>query len=75
VAAGVNPKLGPLAASYVLLMAVLGPLAARFVEPVTRAALRHRRKPPAPGSGGSPRPADPGAGGTAIPAPTDQAAL
>jgi CPA2 family monovalent cation:H+ antiporter-2 len=38
VAAGVNPRLGPLAASYVLLMAILGPLVARFVEPVTRTA-------------------------------------
>ncbi|ADP82808.1 cation:proton antiporter [Pseudofrankia inefficax] len=55
VAAGVNPKLGPLAASYVLLMAVLGPLAARFVEPVTRAVLRRRRrKPPTASSGGPP---------------------
>ncbi|MBL7486701.1 cation:proton antiporter, partial [Frankia sp. AgB1.9] len=55
VAAGVNPKLGPLAACYVLLMAVLGPLAARFVEPVTRAVLRRRRrKPPTASSGGPP---------------------
>jgi CPA2 family monovalent cation:H+ antiporter-2 len=38
VAAGVNPRLGPLAASYVLLMAMLGPLVTRFVEPVTRSA-------------------------------------
>ncbi|CAO5180431.1 K+:H+ antiporter subunit KhtU [Frankia sp. AiPs1] len=41
VAAGLEPKLGPLAACYVLLMAVFGPLAARFVEPVTR-AIRKR---------------------------------
>ncbi|MCK9930153.1 cation:proton antiporter [Frankia sp. Mgl5] len=40
VAAGVNPQLGPLAACYVLLMAVLGPLAARFVEPVVRTIRR-----------------------------------
>ncbi|WP_041939526.1 MULTISPECIES: cation:proton antiporter [Frankia] len=38
VAAGIEPKLGPLAACYVLLMAIIGPLAARFVEPVTRSA-------------------------------------
>jgi CPA2 family monovalent cation:H+ antiporter-2 len=56
VAAGVNPKLGPLAASYVLLLAIMGPLAARFVEPVTRAVLRRRGpKPPTPASAG-PRP-------------------
>ncbi|ABD11269.1 cation/H(+) antiporter [Frankia sp. CcI156] len=40
VAAGLEPRLGPLAACYVLLMAVLGPLAARFVEPVIRTARR-----------------------------------
>jgi len=52
VAAGVNPKLGALAAAYVLLMAVIGPLAARFVEPVTRAAMRHRK--PATAASGDP---------------------
>jgi CPA2 family monovalent cation:H+ antiporter-2 len=36
VAAGVHPDLGPLAAAYVLILAVLGPLAARGVEPVQR---------------------------------------
>ncbi|MCK9894855.1 cation:proton antiporter [Frankia sp. AgB32] len=40
VAAGIEPRLGPLAACYVLLMAIIGPLAARFVEPVTRACRR-----------------------------------
>ncbi|WP_163550109.1 cation:proton antiporter [Candidatus Frankia nodulisporulans] len=40
VAAGIEPKLGPLAACYVLLMAIIGPLAARFVEPVTRATRK-----------------------------------
>ncbi|WP_018635519.1 cation:proton antiporter [Parafrankia elaeagni] len=50
VAAGVNPRLGPLAACYVLLMAVLGPLAARFVEPIVRTVRnwwRSRRPPEA----------------------------
>jgi len=42
-AAGVNPRLGPLAAAYVLLLAVIGPLLARAAEPVTRAVLRRRR--------------------------------
>jgi CPA2 family monovalent cation:H+ antiporter-2 len=36
--AGVNPGLGPLAAAYVLLMAVLGPLAARIADPLVTAA-------------------------------------
>jgi CPA2 family monovalent cation:H+ antiporter-2 len=37
VAAGVHPDLGPLAACYVLILAVTGPLAARAAEPVARA--------------------------------------
>jgi CPA2 family monovalent cation:H+ antiporter-2 len=43
IAAGVNPGLGPLAAAYVMLLAVSGPLLARAAEPVTRAVLRRRR--------------------------------
>jgi monovalent cation:H+ antiporter-2, CPA2 family len=38
-AAGVEPRLAPLAAAYVLMMATLGPVTVRLVEPVTRAAL------------------------------------
>jgi CPA2 family monovalent cation:H+ antiporter-2 len=34
VAAGLEPELGPLAAAYVLLLAVLGPLLARLVDAV-----------------------------------------
>lgn len=33
VSAGVEPQLGPLAAAYVLLMAIVGPIAARVVDP------------------------------------------
>jgi CPA2 family monovalent cation:H+ antiporter-2 len=47
VAAGINAQLGPLAAAYVLVLAVTGPLLARAVEPVTRAVLR-RRAPATP---------------------------
>jgi CPA2 family monovalent cation:H+ antiporter-2 len=36
VAAGAHPSLGPLAAAYVLVLAVLAPLAARLVEPLLR---------------------------------------
>ncbi|WP_018349780.1 cation:proton antiporter [Longispora albida] len=44
VAAGVNPRLGPLAAAYVLILAVTGPLLARAAEPLAR----RLRRPPAP---------------------------
>ncbi|WP_117208124.1 cation:proton antiporter [Allorhizocola rhizosphaerae] len=45
VAAGINPQLGPLAAAYVLILAVFGPIAARGIEPLARwnAARRRRR--------------------------------
>jgi monovalent cation:H+ antiporter-2, CPA2 family len=43
VSAGIEPGLGPLAAAYVLFMAVLGPIAARVVEPVGMALLGRRR--------------------------------
>jgi CPA2 family monovalent cation:H+ antiporter-2 len=44
VAAGVNPQLGPLAAAYVLMLAVLGPLTARGVEPlIARISRRNPR--------------------------------
>jgi monovalent cation:H+ antiporter-2, CPA2 family len=41
VAANVHPDLGPLAAAYVLILAVTGPLAARLAEPLAR--LTHPR--------------------------------
>ncbi|MEV5433821.1 cation:proton antiporter [Streptomyces sp. NPDC052701] len=43
VSSGVEPSLGPLATAYVLLLVVLGPLAARFTEP-----LAQRLKAPSP---------------------------
>jgi CPA2 family monovalent cation:H+ antiporter-2 len=42
VGAGTNARLGPLAAAYVLILAVAGPVLARGVEPLTR-AVRARR--------------------------------
>lgn len=44
IAAKVHPRLGPLAAAYVLILAITGPLLARCAEPLTRRliALRHR---------------------------------
>ncbi|MET7399383.1 cation:proton antiporter, partial [Dactylosporangium sp. NPDC005572] len=44
VAAGTNAKLGPLAAAYVLMLAVLGPLVARAAEPLARLYVRSRTK-------------------------------
>jgi CPA2 family monovalent cation:H+ antiporter-2 len=34
VSAGIEPSLGPLATAYVLILVVLGPLTARYTEPV-----------------------------------------
>jgi monovalent cation:H+ antiporter-2, CPA2 family len=45
VAAGISPRLGPLAAAYVLVLAIAGPLLARAAEPLAR---RGRRPPPPP---------------------------
>ncbi|MER7276470.1 cation:proton antiporter [Dactylosporangium sp. NPDC000244] len=44
VAAGSHPKLGPLAAAYVLILAVLGPIAARAAEPVARLFTRRAQR-------------------------------
>jgi CPA2 family monovalent cation:H+ antiporter-2 len=40
--AGLEPELGPLSAGYVLLLAILGPLAARYVDPLV-VAVEERR--------------------------------
>ncbi len=40
VAAGVDPRLGPLAAGYVLILALLGSLMTRFADPVSRRIAR-----------------------------------
>jgi len=42
VAAGVNSQLGPLAAAYVLILAVVGPILARGVEPFAAACAAVR---------------------------------
>ncbi|MGF7238287.1 MAG: cation:proton antiporter [Frankia sp.] len=47
-AAGAEPRLAALAAAYVLIMATVGPLAVRIVEPATRSVVRRlaaRRRP------------------------------
>ncbi|ULR52297.1 cation:proton antiporter [Streptomyces deccanensis] len=48
VAAGVEPSLGPLATAYVLILVLLGPLTARYTEPLATRLLRHHRPQPAP---------------------------
>ena len=40
VSAGLEPRLGPLSAAYVLLLAVLGPILARTIEPLLAAVTR-----------------------------------
>nr|WP_206324344.1 cation:proton antiporter [Streptomyces sp. HNM0574] len=51
-AAGVEPEIGPLATAYVLLMVILGPLAARWTQPIVAAVQRRSdgasRSAPAP---------------------------
>jgi len=67
VSAGREPTLGPLAATYVLVLAVLGPLLARVVDPLVAAVRRHADGPGATASatgpglaaeGGRPQPRD-----------------
>lgn len=45
VAAGTHPEVGPLAAAYVLILAVTAPLAARAVEPLLRRYATNRAPP------------------------------
>ncbi|MCH6160215.1 cation:proton antiporter [Streptomyces marispadix] len=49
-AAGAEPRIGPLATAYVLILVVLGPLTARWAEPVARRLRRGRTAeiPPRP---------------------------
>ena len=44
-AVGVEPRLGPLATAYVLILVILGPVAARFTEPAVRKLTARRQKP------------------------------
>ncbi len=50
VTAGIEPSLGPLATAYVLILVLLGPLAARFTEPVALRLTGRSR----PSAGGAP---------------------
>jgi CPA2 family monovalent cation:H+ antiporter-2 len=59
VTAGIEPSLGPLATAYVLILVILGPITARYTEPLaTRlTGRRHRR---AARETPEPTPPDPG---------------
>ncbi|MFD7122522.1 cation:proton antiporter [Streptomyces sp. NPDC059892] len=63
-AVGVEPRIGPLATAYVLILVILGPLAARWTEPLAR---RLTRKP-------APAAPVPPAAAPAAPAPSEASA-
>ncbi|MEV7872665.1 cation:proton antiporter [Streptomyces sp. NPDC088124] len=46
-AVGVEPRIGPLATAYVLILVILGPLAARWTEPLARRLTRGAKTPAA----------------------------
>lgn len=48
VTAGIEPSLGPLATAYVLILVILGPLTARYTEPLATRLLGQRRQRSAP---------------------------
>ncbi|ALO91689.1 Transmembrane transport protein [Streptomyces hygroscopicus subsp. limoneus] len=48
VTSGIDSDLGPLATAYVLLLVVLGPLTARYTEPLARRLTGRRDRPTAP---------------------------
>ncbi|MEU4603912.1 cation:proton antiporter [Kribbella sp. NPDC023972] len=47
-AVGVEPRLGPLATAYVLILVILGPIAARYTEPIARRLTNRTQTPAAP---------------------------
>ncbi|MET9930290.1 MULTISPECIES: cation:proton antiporter [unclassified Streptomyces] len=51
VSAGVQPQMGPFATAYVLVLVVIGPLTARFTEPVAAHLARRRGTPTPPAAG------------------------
>lgn len=54
VTSGIDSDLGPLATAYVLILVVLGPLTARFTEPLARRLTRRPDRPAAPPAGTRP---------------------
>ncbi|MFJ6211776.1 cation:proton antiporter [Streptomyces sp. NPDC092296] len=53
-AVGTEPRVGPLATAYVLILVIVGPLAARWTEPIVRRTRLGLRKTPPPPSGPPP---------------------
>ncbi|KAB7843789.1 cation:proton antiporter [Streptomyces mobaraensis] len=51
-AVGIEPRVGPLATAYVLVLVVLGPLAARWTEPLVRRVTRRRAVASVPAQAG-----------------------
>ncbi|MGJ7418823.1 cation:proton antiporter [Streptomyces cinereoruber] len=51
VSAGVQPQMGPFATAYVLVLVVIGPLTARFTEPIAAYVARRRGTPTTPAAG------------------------
>lgn len=45
VSAGIEPSLGPLATAYVLILVILGPLTARYTEPIATRLTTRRESP------------------------------
>ncbi|NYI04327.1 cation:proton antiporter [Allostreptomyces psammosilenae] len=69
-AVGVEPGLGPLATAYVLILVIVGPLAARYTEPLARRLVPAlRRTTPAPSPAPAPEPAAVAAASTALAPP------
>ncbi|WP_329026390.1 cation:proton antiporter [Streptomyces sp. NBC_00690] len=60
-AVGVDSRIGPLATAYVLILVIVGPLAARWTEPVARRLTRRSAPPnsPAPPTGPATEAVDP----------------
>lgn len=48
VAAQIEPRLGALATAYVLLLVIIGPLAARYTEPIEQRLTRRAARPTVP---------------------------
>ncbi|MFE9889665.1 cation:proton antiporter [Streptomyces scopuliridis] len=64
-AVGVEPRIGPLATAYVLILVILGPLAARWTEPLAR-RLTRKPAPAAPAPAAAAATASPEASASAV---------
>ncbi|WP_405801289.1 cation:proton antiporter [Streptomyces sp. NBC_01506] len=71
-AVGVEPRIGPLATAYVLILVILGPLAARWTEPLARRLTRKPAPKPSPVVE-EPVAEESGTQSSAAPEPTDTA--